>query len=157
MPGFKRDQINVFLAHHGYTVDPEGLTEFFQHDFVQESETVSYLDINAIAVRRGDEVPDRPLRMTFHKVSKGSLFRWTLESVEELAPGVETKALDREAETPKFSPWLDKNLEPGGTCECGSVLQALERFKWLRCESCGKQFPWLGKKPQFPVPPGERF
>jgi hypothetical protein len=108
MPGFKRDQIMVFLAKYGYAVDAEGLTEFFQHDFVRESETVSYLDVNAIAVRRGDEVPDRPLRMTFHKVPIGSLFRWALDSVEELAPGVETKALDRDRDFPKISPWSEK-------------------------------------------------
>jgi len=36
-----------------------------------------------------------------------------LKSVEELAPGVESKALDRQQETPKISPWPNLALEDG--------------------------------------------
>lgn len=105
---FTGEDIQNFLADYGYTSNPEGLAQPFPMDFVSESQTVAYLDVNADAVRKGNEVPDRPVRITFHVVFAGEFSRWKLKSVEELALGVESKALDRQQETPKISPWPDR-------------------------------------------------
>lgn len=102
---FTRDDIRKFLAEHGYTSNPEGLVQFFAHDYILEDEGLAYLDINADAVRKGDEIPDRPVRLTFRKISYGHSSRWELESATELAPGFQTKALSRVESTPKLSPW----------------------------------------------------
>ena len=106
MPGpFSRDNIREFLAEHGYTANPEGLIQPFEVNFVHEETGLAYLDVNADAVRKGDEVPERPVRISFQKLFDGSSSRWTLKSVEELMVGVESKALDRHSLTPKISPW----------------------------------------------------
>jgi hypothetical protein len=107
-PSFNRDDICKFLAERGYTSNPEGLVYFFPHDYVLENEYAAYLDVNAYAVRKGDEVPDRPVRITFRKTSYGHASGWEVESVAELASGVQSKALDRDRDTPKVSPWPDK-------------------------------------------------
>jgi hypothetical protein len=103
-PSFNKDAIREFLANYGYTANPAGLVEFYSHDYAIENE-MAYLDINAEAVRKGSEVPDRPIRLKFEKVSFGPSSRWELRSVEELGSGVESKALDRDPHTPKVSPW----------------------------------------------------
>jgi hypothetical protein len=106
MPGpFTGADIQNFLSNYGYTSNPEGLAQPFPIDFVSESQAAAYLDVNADAVRKGNEVPDRPLRITFHLIFDGEFSRWKLQSVEELAIGVESKALDRHPETSKISPW----------------------------------------------------
>jgi hypothetical protein len=106
MPGpFPTEDIRQFLADYGYTADPEGLAQPFPVDFVSETEGSAYLDISADAVRKGDEVPDRPLRITFQLVFNGTTSHWKLKSVKELLSGVKSKALDRQPETPKVSPW----------------------------------------------------
>jgi hypothetical protein len=102
---FTREDIRDFLAEYGYTSNPEGLAQPFPIDYVSETEGVAYLDVNADAVRKGDEVPDRPVRITFRYMFDGTFSHWKLKSVEELAPGVETKCLDRHPDTPKVSPW----------------------------------------------------
>ena len=104
-PYFNKETIRRFLAEHGYTSNPDGLIEFFPADYVLETEDVAYLDVNAIAVRKGNEVPDHPIRMTFHRIQRGPSFGWELESVAELAPGTQTKAESRDEYTPKISPW----------------------------------------------------
>jgi hypothetical protein len=107
MPPFTQEQIRQFLVEYGYTTDSEGFVKFYSIDFEPVLDTESYLDVYAGAVRRGhDEVPDRPVRMTFHKLLRGASFRWELKSVEELAPGVKSKAYDRSL--PKVSPWPKK-------------------------------------------------
>jgi len=68
---------------------------------------VAYLDVNAAAVRKGNEVPDRPIRITFQKVFDGVVTHWKLKSIEELAQGIKTKCLDRDKLFPKISPWPD--------------------------------------------------
>ena len=115
MPGpFSGEDIQNFLADYGYTSNPEGLAQPFPIHFVPRSHTVAHLDVDADAVRKDNEVPDRPVRITFHLIFDGEFSRWKLKSVEELAPGVESKALDRLPETPKISPW--PNPRPG-RCE----------------------------------------
>jgi hypothetical protein len=108
-PYFNKETIRKFLAKHGYTSNPDGLIEFFPPDYVLETEDVAYLDIHAEAVRKSNEVPDRPVRMTFQRIPHGPSFQWELESVAELAPGVETKAYDRSL--PKISPWPNKKAK----------------------------------------------
>jgi hypothetical protein len=109
---FTNEAIRAHLRKYGYTSNPDGLAQAFPVDFVFETEGAAYLDINADAVRKGDEVPDRPVRVMFRKITDGPTTRWELESVEELAVGVETKCLDRHPDTPKISPWPHKkNLE----------------------------------------------
>ena len=104
-PSFTREQIKRFLAEHGYTGNPQGLVQFFSIDYVAASESLAYLDINADAVRKGDEVPNRPVRLTFGRITDQPFPRWELKSIEELGPGIATKALDRHKDTSKISPW----------------------------------------------------
>jgi hypothetical protein len=63
--------------------------------------------VNAEAVRKNDETPDRPIRLTFENAGvKGGRQVWRLKSVEEVAPGVASRALDRAPEVPKKNaPW----------------------------------------------------
>jgi hypothetical protein len=105
MADFNNEQIKEFLAQHGYSINPEGIAQPFPHDFEKVSDTVYCLDINAEAVRMGDEVPDRPIRLTFEK---SLVPRWELKAVGELANGVASKALDRDRDIPKISPWPKK-------------------------------------------------
>jgi hypothetical protein len=102
---FSSEDVRDFLAEYGYTSNPKGLAQPFPVDFIAESKGEAYLDVNAEAVRKGDEVPERPVRISFHKIFDGAITRWKLKSVEELAPGVKSKALDRGRDTPKISPW----------------------------------------------------
>jgi hypothetical protein len=104
MPAFMNDDINKVLAGYGYTGNPAGLVRKFPSDYVVNGD-VAYLDINADAVRMGDKVPDRPVRITYHKTFDGILSRWELKSIEELPKGVQSNALDRQPETGKVSPW----------------------------------------------------
>jgi hypothetical protein len=53
---------------------------------------------------KGDAVPDRPVRVSFYTVFDGASAQWKLKSGEELAPGIQSKAPDRHADTPKISP-----------------------------------------------------
>jgi hypothetical protein len=106
---FSREQIRDFLKQAGYSTHPDGLIHFFLHDYDVESDDTAYLDINAEAVREGDVVPDRPIRIKFLKVtSPDRLPRWQLKSVEELPVGVQSRALDRQRDTPKISPWSNQ-------------------------------------------------
>jgi hypothetical protein len=108
---FTREHIRDFLSEFGYTSNPDGLTQPFSVDFVSETEGEAYLDVNADAVRKGNLVPDRPVRIAFRKIFNGTFSRWELKSVEELAPGVGTKCLDRHQDTPKISPWPEKKTK----------------------------------------------
>jgi len=106
---FTPDEIRGFLADYGFTSNPEGLIQHHSIDCTYEGENLAYLDINADAVRKGDEVPDRPIRVTFEIASNGlSLRRWRVKSVGELGPDIPSKALDRQEITPKISPWSIK-------------------------------------------------
>ena len=102
---FSGEDIRDFLGEYGYTSNPKGLAQPFPVDFIAESKGEAYLDVNVEAVRKGDEVPDRPVRISFHKIFDGAVTSWRLKSVEELAPGVNSKALERNTDTPKVSPW----------------------------------------------------
>jgi hypothetical protein len=86
-----------------------GLVGQYSGDFTFERDSLAWLDVNAIAVRKGDIVPERPIRITFRSEYNGVFAQWKLLSVEELAPGVASKALDREPGFPKVSSW-----PPGG-------------------------------------------
>jgi hypothetical protein len=157
MPSFTKEQIRQFLAEGGYTTNPLGLVLMLPTDFVYLTEDSGYLDVNADAVRQGDEVPDRPIRVEFRKIYEGPSVSWILNSVEELAPGVETNAMDRQPETPKISPWPNLNLDVGRPCPkgCGGKLQEVAGGI-VRCDSCGEQYRFHGKPPTLPEPPGRR-
>lgn len=92
------------LREAGYTTNPEGIIAVFPVDFSIDGD-LRWLDINADAVRKGDIVPDRPIRVTYRKVGGG----WQLASVAELRRGDVSKALDRQPETSKISPWGTKS------------------------------------------------
>jgi len=102
---FSSEDVAGFLSEHGFTSNPAGLITHYRGDLTFESDSRAYLDINAIAVRRGDIVPDRPIRITFRCETNGTFAQWKLLSVVELAAGVPSNALDREANFPKTSPW----------------------------------------------------
>jgi hypothetical protein len=105
---FSRDEIRWFLAYHGYISHSLSLKPMFPLDYIDESSGIAYLDLDANAVRKRDEVPDRPIRISFSKIFDGVNIRWTLKCVEELPHGVPSKALDRHPDTPKISPWSRK-------------------------------------------------
>jgi len=90
------------LRMYGYETHPRGMVAPLGSEIDQSSDgRTAYFDVNADAVRRNGEVPDRPIRVTLGKAGvQGGSPVWTLQSVEELAPGVKSKALDRMPETP---------------------------------------------------------
>jgi hypothetical protein len=100
---FTSEQVKHFLAEYGYTANPRGLAGPFPVEYI--SENMAYVDVNAEAVRKGDDVPERPVRITTYLIFDGVSTRWKLKSVEELAKGIETKCLDRDKFTPKILPW----------------------------------------------------
>jgi hypothetical protein len=102
---FSSEDVAGFLSEHGFTANPAGLITHYHGDLTYESDARAYLDINAIAVRRGDVVPVRPIRITFRYETNGVFAQWKLLSVLELAAGVPSKALDRGPNFPKISPW----------------------------------------------------
>ena len=87
----------------GYTANPAELIPHYRADVTFGSDSLAWLDINAVAVRKGDVVPDRPIRITFQCEYNGAFSRWALKFVEELPPGVASRALDRERDFPKHS------------------------------------------------------
>jgi hypothetical protein len=113
-PNFDKQQITEFLAKNGYRTHPMGIIEHYPVDWTLESEVVAFLDINAEAVRKGDVVPDRPIRITARLENLGGDFgQWRMESAEELRAGIKSRSLDREPETPRVSPsWSDVKKRP---------------------------------------------
>ena len=105
---FSGRKLAELLSEHGYSTHPQGVVQPFGNDYDKSSDgqTIS-LDVNAEAVRKNDETPDRPIRLTFKYAGvRGDRHVWTLKSVEELTPGVASRALDRLPETPKKNaPW----------------------------------------------------
>lgn len=105
MGPFTSQNIAGILEEHGYTANPAGLIQHCHPDFTFEGDSLAWLDINAIAVRKGDIVPDRPIRITFLSEFDGAFAQWKLHSVGELPAGMPSRALDREDDFPKTSPW----------------------------------------------------
>jgi hypothetical protein len=102
---FAKDQLVEFLRQKGYRTHPQGIIQHYPVDGTFESQEVAFLDLPADAIRKGNEVPDRPIRVTAHLEEYGGGFsRWKLASAKELPAGVGSKAPDRDVETPKVSP-----------------------------------------------------
>ena len=105
---FSGRKLAEVLKEHGYETHPQGMVQPFGNDFENGSDgqTVS-LDVNAEAVRKDGEIPDRPIRLTFEYLGvKGAKHIWRLKSVAELAQGVASRAMDRSPEMPKKNaPW----------------------------------------------------
>jgi len=91
------------LKEHGYETHPKGMAQPLGVDVEKSGDgKAAYFDVNADAVRRNGEVPERPIRLTFDRASnQGASPVWKLRTIEELPPGVESRALDRQPETPK--------------------------------------------------------
>jgi hypothetical protein len=108
-PYFDKQLLVEFLAKHGFRTHPKGIIQHFAQDWTLESDGVAYLDMNADAVRRGDMVPERPIRVrAILGPTGGGFSRWKLESAEELRSGVQSNATDRDRELPRNSPsWPD--------------------------------------------------
>lgn len=104
---FTSAEVAALLAEHGYATHPKGMAAPFWADCESADQNLKWFDVHADAVRRENgEVPDRPIRVAFHKVFAKGHASWEIKSVEELAPGIESKALDRLPETPKRNaPW----------------------------------------------------
>ena len=103
---FTVEEVVGFLSDHGYSTDPNGMTPLIWPD-CEFAEGIYWFDVHADAVRReNSEVPDRPIRVTFHKLLVQGYARLEMASVKELAPGVKSKAFDRQPGTPKMNaPW----------------------------------------------------
>lgn len=107
---FPSKTLAEILRQHGYETHPMGIAQPLGDEIEQSSDgRTAYFDVNADAVRRNDEVPERPIRLTFERVGiRGGAPVWSLRSVEELAPGLKSKALDRMPDTAKRNvPWPD--------------------------------------------------
>jgi hypothetical protein len=105
---FTSKKLAEILKEHGYETHPKGMAQPLGVDIEQTSDgKAAYFDVNADAVRKNGEVPERPIRLTFEKAgTSDAALVWNLKSVAELAPGVASKALDRQPETPKRNaPW----------------------------------------------------
>jgi hypothetical protein len=102
---FSSEDVAGFLSEHGFTANPAGLITHYEGDLTYENDSLAYLDVNAIALRLGNIVPDRPIRITFRCETNGVFAQWKLLSVVELVASVPSKALDREPNFPKISPW----------------------------------------------------
>jgi hypothetical protein len=97
-----------YLAEFGYASHPNGLAQPGLSECTHVSENEMFWDVNAEAVRKDGEVPDRPIRVTVRKMFDGYSTEWSVTSVEELLPGVESDAMDRHPGTPKRDvPWSD--------------------------------------------------
>ena len=105
---FTSKKLAEILKEHGYETHPKGMAQPLGVDIEQTSDgKAAYFDVNADAVRKNGEVPERPIRLTFEKAgTSDAALVWNLKSVGELAPGVASKSLDRQPETPKRNaPW----------------------------------------------------
>jgi len=100
---FTGRKLAEMLKERGYDTHPKGMAQPFGVDFEHSNDgQTAFLDVNADAVRKNGEVPDRPIRLTFERAGvKGDRPIWRLKSVVELAPGVKSRALDRQPETSK--------------------------------------------------------
>jgi hypothetical protein len=58
------------------------------------------------------------IRISFRLEYNGAFAQWKLLSVEELPSGVASKALDRERDFPKVSPWPPGGIKWGHDCPC---------------------------------------
>ena len=100
------EKLAEILKEHGYETHPEGMTQPLGVEIKRTSDgKTAYFDVNAEAVRKNGEVPERPIRLTFERTT-GPAPVWNLKSVAELAPGVDSEAEDRQPNTPKRNaPW----------------------------------------------------
>lgn len=105
---FSGRKLAEMLKERGYETHPQGMVQPFGDDYEKSSDGQTILlDVNADAVRKNGETPDRPIRLTFEYAGvRGDRHVWRLKSVAELAPGVASRALDRLPEMPKKNaPW----------------------------------------------------
>jgi FRG domain len=105
---FTSKKLAEILKDFGYETHPKGMAQPLGVDIEQSSDgKTAYFDVNADAVRKDGEVPDRPIRLSFDRAgTRGITPVWKLKSVAELAPGVKSKALDRQPQTKKRdAPW----------------------------------------------------
>jgi hypothetical protein len=105
---FSGRKLAEMLKERGYDTHPQGMVQPFGDDYEKsgDGQTI-FLDVNAEAVRKNGETPDRPIRLTFEYAGvRGGKHVWKLKSVAELARGIASRALDRLPETPKRNaPW----------------------------------------------------
>jgi hypothetical protein len=94
------------LRKNKFTPNPEG---YISHITLDENKDYAWTDMNAGAVRRGDEVPEHPIRLLFKKVRGPVGETIELEYLRELTAeeAKTSKALGRE-DLPKISPWPSK-------------------------------------------------
>ena len=107
---FTSRKLAEMLKDRLYDTHPKGKAQPFGVDFEKSSDGQTiFLDVNADAVRKNEEVPDRPIRLTFERAGvRSDRPVWRLKSVAELSPGLSSRALDRLPETPKRNaPWPD--------------------------------------------------
>ena len=104
---FSGRKLAELLKEHGYDTHPQGMVQPFGNDYEKGSDGTVFVDVNAEAVRKGGETPDRPIRLTFEPAGvKGGRQVWRLKSVAELERGVASRAMDRAQDVPKRNaPW----------------------------------------------------
>lgn len=102
-----RDYAKELLRENGFTPNPE---PYISPMFIEENERQAWLDINAGAVRRGDKVPEYPIRILFNKVQQAMYVDYVPAEVRELTAeeAKESKAMGREPWEPRDSPWPKK-------------------------------------------------
>jgi hypothetical protein len=77
-------KLAAILKEHGYETHPRGMAQPLGVDVERSSDgETAFFDVNADAVRKDGEVPERPIRLTFNRASTdGSSARWKLKSVD---------------------------------------------------------------------------
>ncbi len=80
---FTSKKLAEIFKEHGYETHPKGMAQPLGVDIEQLSDgKTAYFDVNADAVRKNGEVPERPIRLTFERAGmKGGSPVWTLKSV----------------------------------------------------------------------------
>jgi hypothetical protein len=101
------DYAKKLLRDNGFTPNPE---RYISPMFIEEDERQAWVDINSAAVRRGDEMPEHPIRIFFTKVQQAMCVDYVPGEVRELTAeeAKNSKAMGREPWEQKTSPWPPK-------------------------------------------------
>ena len=59
MKAFSKEEVTAVLAKAGYRTNPKGIVALLPVEFTPDDD-LTWIDINADAVRKGDVVPARP-------------------------------------------------------------------------------------------------
>jgi hypothetical protein len=73
---FTSEDVAGFLSEYEFTANPAGVTTHYRGDLTYESDSLAYLDINAIAVRRGDVCRTARFTLRYAFETNGVFAQW---------------------------------------------------------------------------------